>query len=105
MKYGYEIERYKIFILVYLTIKAVIRDKGVSNAQIFWIIVGCSWIIISVLIVGGLLSLWQGNIVVENFELFQLKNLITSIVIVFITIRYPECVLMSKPQIVRAVNF
>ncbi|MFX1506746.1 MAG: hypothetical protein ACFFDC_11650 [Promethearchaeota archaeon] len=86
------------FILVYASIKPVVKDRRTDTARILWVIVGFSWC------VDFILKLVAFDFFIEIFLFIQLKRLFTSLVVVFITVRYPEAVLISQPQIIRAVN-
>ena len=86
------------FILVYASTKPVVKDRRANTARILWLIVGFSWCI------DFILKLVAFNFFIEIFLLVQLKRLFTSLVAIFITVRYPEAVLISQPQIIRAVD-
>lgn len=86
------------FILVYASTKPIVKDRRTDTARILWVIVGFSWC------VDFILKLVAFDFFIEIFLLIQLKRLFTSLVVVFITVRYPEAVLISQPQIIRAIN-
>lgn len=84
--------------------KPVIADRRINNAKLLWIIVACMWIINPLLEIGSwpVIGLWPW---VNLFApVFRLKQVLNVAILVYIALRYPEAVLISKAQISRAVN-
>lgn len=89
-----------ITLLVYSLTKQEIIDKRVNSARKLWILGGSFLVILPVLsliiIISGYSVLWE--------SLQVISNLIGLLIIAYTTIRYPEAVLFSKAQIIRALD-
>ncbi|MFX1255468.1 MAG: hypothetical protein ACFFCZ_27950, partial [Promethearchaeota archaeon] len=90
-----------IVIYIYSAIEHVIVDKRILTAQKLWIFAGGILLISPLLLIGINLDLVQ---LFPFDEISKLSNLLGIFVVVFITILYPETVLISRVQIIRALN-
>ncbi len=88
-----------LFIYVYLSTKYVIIDNRVRIARNLWIVAASLGCMRPILILGHNFSLWTTDPLFPN-----LFNLIGLAVIAYTTIRYPEAILLSKVQLIRALS-
>jgi hypothetical protein len=95
----YRVFALAIFIYVYLTTDYAIIDKRIKTARNLWIIAGATGAIYPILILGHGFSLWTMEPLFP--DLFTLMALF---LIGYVTIRYPEAVLLSQVQLARATN-
>ena len=84
---------------MYLTTRYVIIDDRIRIARNLWIDAASLGCMRPILILGHNLSLWTTDPLFPN-----LFNLLGLAVIAYTTIRYPEAILLSKVQIIRAMN-
>ncbi|MHA2247083.1 MAG: hypothetical protein ACXADY_19215 [Candidatus Hodarchaeales archaeon] len=90
-----------VAIFIYLTVEHIIVDKRVTRARNFWIITAIIFLIPPISTLGVWWNIWVGN------PLIAIISNITNFAIIFvayIVIRYPESVLISKVQVVRALD-
>ncbi|UCG02931.1 MAG: hypothetical protein JSW11_02870 [Candidatus Heimdallarchaeota archaeon] len=92
-----------VFIYIYSTIKPLIMDQRIVLAKRLWIVVGCLWIINPIILIGAWFSPWP-PVIFQFWDLFRLKLFFNLILMVYITVRYPEAVLISHAQLNRALN-
>ncbi|UCG04090.1 MAG: hypothetical protein JSW11_08895 [Candidatus Heimdallarchaeota archaeon] len=85
-------------IFVYLTSKQEIDDKRVKIARMLWIISGCFLLLAPlfgiIYVMSGYANVWE--------DLMYVFSLVGILLIAYVTIRYPEAVLFSHAQIIRA---
>ncbi|MFX0066598.1 MAG: hypothetical protein ACFFC7_31040 [Candidatus Hermodarchaeota archaeon] len=90
-----------IVIYIYSAIEHVIVDKRTITAQRLWIIAGGVLLISPLILTGINLDIMQ---LFPFDEIGKLSNLLGIFIVVFITILYPEAVLISRVQLIRALN-
>ncbi|MHA2365186.1 MAG: hypothetical protein ACXAC7_14600 [Candidatus Hodarchaeales archaeon] len=81
---------------VYLSIDLVVKDKRVKIARSMWVLAALAASIRPILLAGDLFFLWQSNDTLNN-----LCNFITAVSIAYVTLRYPETMVITYVQIIR----
>jgi len=84
---------------IYFTMKPVVKDRRIKRAQYLWVISAVFADIRPILLLGHLFFLWTSLYIINI-----IFNLFTAITIAYVTLVYPESVVLSHAQIVRASN-
>ncbi|UCG04097.1 MAG: hypothetical protein JSW11_08935 [Candidatus Heimdallarchaeota archaeon] len=100
--YDFLISIYRVFTLIvavhaYLTVKIAINDVRLKTVKILWIFVGIFTMGRPFLYLIDLVSLLELTPAIRSFP-----DLVAVIIITSIVVRFPECVLISKSQLIRA---
>jgi hypothetical protein len=90
-----------IVIYIYSAIEHIITDKRTITAQRLWIIAGGVLLVSPLLLSGINIDLMR---LFPFDEIAKLSNLLGIFIVVFITVLYPESVLISRVQLIRGLN-
>ena len=88
-----------LFLYVYITTPPVSKNVRVHLVRKIWILIGFFVIFSPLMALGHLVGLWTGQLIFG-----VLSNLIAMLLIIFITLRYPESLLISESEIIRSGN-
>jgi hypothetical protein len=90
-------------IYVYINTPQPVTYTRVSTARKYWIIAGFAFLIFPIIKVGHMLLITP-NIYLYTTAIANGFNLIAIIILAYITIRFPEAVLFSHSQLIRALE-
>ena len=89
-----------LFIFVHMTVEPATRDSRIDFARKLWILAASLACIRPLLLIGHIFKLWTVTPTIIN-----LSTLAGMVMIAYVTIRYPEALLLTQVQLVRAYNF
>ncbi|MHA2248369.1 MAG: hypothetical protein ACXADY_25705 [Candidatus Hodarchaeales archaeon] len=89
-----------LFIFVHLTVEPAIQDSRINLAKKLWVVAALLACFRPILIIGHSLKIWTVTSSIVN-----LATLAGMLMIAYVAIRYPEALLLTHVQLIRAYNF